>query len=212
MWFLRVPISCGLDKCVCVCVFVWKRRHPSKNGTFAPKCRPRLPPYLQLYMKLGRFLQKKQHATLHLSQWAWVKKTSMHPLILQDSGLFYWQMDRSRPCFAASLMLRDFHLVMFTSWGFNFGVTDLMDPFPPNTVFFEEIPSTEAQVIFLVDSQPITYLHVFFGNTSFNRSSKGFKLFMVLWDVSLITAPPRRLKDPMPTMLQGMPPQIFSIF
>ena len=91
-------------------------------------------------------------------------------------------MDRSRPCFAASLMLRDFHLVMFTSWGFDFGVTDLMDPFPPNTVFFlKKYQVQKHKLFFLVDSQPITYLHVFFGNTSFNRSSKGFKLFMVLW-------------------------------
>lgn len=138
MWFGYVWLKC---------VFVWKRRHPSKNGTFAPKCRPRLPPYLQLYRKLGRWTKNSMLPYTSPSGLEWKKTWCINSAGFRSFLLTNGQVTGPMRI-AASMMFSRFSFVMFTSWGFNFGVTDLMDPFPPNTVFLEAIPSTEAQCYF----------------------------------------------------------------
>ena len=154
MWFGYVWLKC---------VFVWKRRHPSKNGTFAPKCRPRLPPYLQLYMKLGRWTKNSMLPYTSPSGLEWKKHDA---LILQDSGLFYWQMDRSRdPCESRlQWCFRDFHssclhlgvliLVLRIWW-----IRSLQTLF-----FFGSNTKYRSTMLFfwLILSQSHTGLHVFF--------------------------------------------------
>lgn len=138
MWFGYVWLKC---------VFVWKRRHPSKNGTFAPKCRPRLPPYLQLYMKLGRWTKNSMLPYTSPSGLEWKKTWCINSAGFRSFLLTNGQVTGPMRI-AASMMFSRFSFVMFTSWGFNFGVTDLMDPFPPNTVFFGSNTKYRSTMLF----------------------------------------------------------------